>query len=111
MKHYPYDPAHADALAPLLDSIGHELEERGAQLTAIEARIEPLRASGRTTDELRGLEGEAAVQRRELRHCRDELEQLGCSVVGTTPLTIRIPTRVGDARRSRVWQQDPETSG
>jgi len=33
-----------------------------------------------------------------------ELDHLGCSVVGTEPLTIRIPGRVGEARRSFVWQ-------
>lgn len=110
MKHDPYDPAQAEALAPLLDSIGRELEERGARLAEIEARLGKPQGLG-ATQELRHLETEASAQRRELRHCRGELEGLGCSVVGTTPLTIRIPTRVGNARRSLVWQHGHETNG
>jgi len=112
MKNRVYDPADAEALAPLLDSIGRELEERAARLAAIEARRLELDGAPRhdlwTVAELRNLEGEASSQRRELRHCREELERLGCSVVGTTPLTVRIPTRVGNADRSRVWQHGRE---
>lgn len=110
MIHRPYDPADAEALAPLLDSIGRELEQRNARLTEIEARQGQLRASRaprngrRQSAELRQLDGEVSLQRRELRRCHDELEALGCSVVGTAPLTVRIPTSVGGAPRSQVWQ-------
>lgn len=103
-----YLPADAKALAPLLDSIGRELEDRGARLAELESRIERLQAGPRRMKELKQLESEAAEMRRELRHCREELERLGCSVVGTTPLTVRIPTRVGDAHRSLVWQHGQE---
>ena len=56
------------------------------------------------------LVAEAALNRREMRLCRLELERLGCSVLGTMPLTIRIPTQVGAKKRSLVWQhgQDPD---
>jgi hypothetical protein len=104
MKHPRYAPADAKALAPLLDSIGRELAERGTRLAELEARVSSLRASPFYDDQLPQLETEIALQRRELRHCREEVERLGCSVVGTKPLTIRIPTRVGGASRSVVWQ-------
>ncbi len=112
MKNRSYEPADAEALAPLLDSIGRELEERAARLAEIETRMQALRAKDepRRTEELTSLEGEAASLRRELRHCREELENLGCSVVGTTPLTVRIQTHVGNARRSHVWQHGHETN-
>jgi hypothetical protein len=99
-----YEPADARALAPLLASIGRELDERGKRMAELEARLEELHAS--PFYDARGieLEAEAATHRRELRHCHEELVRLGCSVVGTTPLTIRIPTRVGGASRSLVWQ-------
>jgi Uncharacterized conserved protein (DUF2203) len=104
MTAHRYAPADADALAPLLRSIGRELVERTALTVELERRLAELRASPFFSDERRGLEAELALQRRELRHCRAELQALGCSVIGTTPLTIRIPTRVGNVRRSRMWQ-------
>ncbi len=115
MIHRPYEPADAEALAPLLDSIGRELEQRSTRLLEIEARQDQLRTSRaprngrRQAAELRQLEGEVSLHRRELRRCREELEGLGCSVVGTTPLTVRIPTSVGGAPRSQVWQQGQAT--
>lgn len=104
MTAHRYAPAAADALAALLRSIGREIEERTARAAELEERLGALRASPFSRDERREIDAELALQRRELRHCRSELRALGCSVVGTTPLTIRIPTRVGGARRSRVWQ-------
>lgn len=104
MKPRRYEPADADALAPLLRSIGRELEERAKRLAEIEERMSDLRSSPFHGDEMRALAAELATHRREVRHCHGELESLGCSVVGTAPLTIRIPTRVGDAKGSRMWQ-------
>jgi len=103
MRH-PYDPKHARALAPLLDSISREIEERSLALEALEARIHELRSSPFFAEELQALEAEAAAHRREMRLCHTELERLGCTVLGTTPITIRIPTLVGKQRRSVVWQ-------
>lgn len=104
MNHRRYAPSDAKALAPLLDSIGRELEERGTRLSELETHVQELRASPFYDAELPELEAEIAIQRRELRHCREEVERMGCSVVGTKPLTIRIPTHVGGANRSLVWQ-------
>lgn len=100
-----YLPDDAEALAPLLHSIGRELEERGARLAELETGMDELKRSPFFESKLRDLQAEAAEQRRALRECRKELDRLGCSVVGTAPLTIRIPTREGDARGSLVWQQ------
>jgi len=103
MRH-PYDPKHARALAPLLDSISREIEERAILLETLEERIHERKNSPFYAEDLRRLEAEAATQRRELRLCHKELERLGCTVLGLTPLTIRIPTLVGKQRRSVVWQ-------
>jgi hypothetical protein len=106
-----YEPSDAEALAPLLDSIGRELGERGTRLLEIEGRIEEIKRNRHFAVELRRLAGEAATHRRELRHCREELERLGCRVLGTAPLTVRIPTRESDGRQSQVWQQRQPTNG
>jgi hypothetical protein len=102
-----YEPADAEALAPLLRSIGRELEERGRRLAEIEARLEELRNSPFFEHDQRNLEAEAAAHRSALRECRKELERLGCSVLGTAPLRISIPTDTGGTRGSRVWQHGP----
>jgi len=108
MKRRRYEQADAEALKPLLDSIGRELKERQARLTKVETRMAEVRASPFYSGEVRELEAEASLHRRELRYCHGELEELGCTVVGTTPLTIRIPTSVGGKSRSLVWQQSQE---
>ena len=108
MKHSPYEPSRALELLPLLAAIGREIEERSLELERLEQRLErlsarPLAEPGRA----RALVAAAAIQRRELRRCRAELERLGCSVVGTSPLTIRIPTLDGEAKKSLMWQSAP----
>ena len=99
-----YDIRGANRLLPLLRSIGKEIEERTEALERLEQEIERLQPQSRTTQESRALIAEAASQRRELRHAREELQRFGCSVLGTAPLTIRIPGRVGEAKKSFVWQ-------
>ena len=99
-----YDIRGANRLLPLLRSIGKEIEERTEALERLEQEIEGLQPQSRVTQESRALIAEAASQRRELRHAREELQRFGCSVLGTAPLTIRIPGRVGEAKKSFVWQ-------
>lgn len=101
MKHKHYRKQEILGLLPLLGSIGREIEERTVSLAEIEAlsdRPNPDR------DEMHNLIAEASAHRRGLRLSRLELERLGCSVVGTEPLTFRIPGRVGEAKHSFVWQ-------
>lgn len=110
MRHTTYEPNRALELLPLLAAIGREIEERSLGLERLERRIERLSSQFLSDGApMRSLVAEAAIQRRELRRCRGELERLGCSVVGTSPLTIRIPTRDGQARKSLVWQSASPT--
>ena len=105
MKSKHYEQEEVLGLLPLLASIGRELEERTTALEEIETRIDSLseKASTQRVD-IQILVAEAAAHRRGVRLAREELERLGCSVVGTTPLTFRIPGRVGEANHSFVWQ-------
>ena len=99
-----YDIRGANRLLPLLSSIAQEIEERTEALERLEQELENLERQNRRSHEERVLIAEAASQRRELRHAREELQRFGCSVLGTAPLTIRIPGRVGEAKKSFVWQ-------
>jgi chromosome segregation ATPase len=100
-----YAPRHARALMPLLRSISLEIEERNRQLEEVEARIERIEADVPVDRELlRQLTAEASTHRHELRAAEKELGRLGCSVVGTAPLTIRIPTRSQEGDKSLIWQ-------
>lgn len=108
MKRIPYDLTRARELLPLLSSIGREIEERTKLLEGLEARIEQLTKASPDSESLRLFVAEAANHRREIRMARAELERLGCRVVGTAPLTIRIPGRVGSINKSFVWRtSDP----
>ncbi len=109
MKNKLYDQKRATALVPLLNSITHELQERNAELAGLERRIETLSNQQRPDEgALHNLVAEASMHRREVRLAKEELLRLGCSIVGTAPLTIRIPGQRGNARRSFVWRQgDP----
>ncbi|MCZ6597800.1 MAG: DUF2203 family protein [Planctomycetota bacterium] len=106
-----YDRRRATRLVPFLDSITREILERSAALERLEARIAELesRSRGRAEEnDLFDLVADAALHRRELRYAKKELDRLGCSIVGTEPLTIRIPGRQGASRRSFVWRSgDP----
>ena len=99
-----YDIRRANSLLPLLRSIGREIEERTAMIERLEQEIERLQPQNRPTQKGRALIADVATQRRELRHAREELQRFGCSVLGTAPLTIRIPGRGGEAKKSFVWQ-------
>jgi hypothetical protein len=100
-----YDRRRANKLMPLLEAIGRELQERSHALEEIERRLKQLAKSPAPDQKVtREWTARAAAHRLGLRLARKELDRLGCSVVGTEPLTIRIPGRVGEARRSFVWQ-------
>lgn len=97
-------PVDADDLAPLLDSIAREVAERRARLERLESRIAALRESPFYAPELGLLQADAAADRRELHRCHAELERLGCAVVGTAPLTFRVPASAGSAKKTRTWR-------
>jgi hypothetical protein len=105
MKAIEYDRGHALELLPLLDAIGREIRERTEALEQIESHIDELRSQPFTNlDEVQQLQSEASNHRRGLKIARQELDRLGCSVVGMEPLTFRIPGKVGAAKTSFVWQ-------
>ena len=107
MQRIRYDRKHANRLSSLLRSIGREMQERRGALNLLEHRMEMLAEEPcPDRDEVNNLVAEIATHRRELRQVEKELKILGCFVVGTEPLTIRIPGRIGDARHSFVWQQE-----
>lgn len=95
-----YDRVSADRLIPLLRSIAREVVERQTSLERLDAALE------RASDERRAqlLIGEAATQRRELRHAWSEVLRLGCSILGTQPVTFRIPVKIDLQPWSLVYQ-------
>ncbi len=105
MKTLHYDRHDAHALLPLLGSIGREIQERSEQLERLESLIEE-RSSRPSPDQgqIHRWVAEAAAHRRGLRLAKQELERLGCSVVGLEPLTFRIPGKDGADEYSFVWQ-------
>ena len=110
MQRIRYDRKNANRLSSLLRSIAMEMQERTGALNLLEHRMEMLAADRRPDrDEVSNLVAELATHRRELRQVEKELRNLGCSVVGTEPLTIRIPGRIGNVHRSFVWQQERPT--
>ncbi len=95
-----YDPAGAERLIPLLCSIAREVAERQASLERLETALE--HASDERFAQL--LAGEAACQRRELHHIAQEVLRLGCSILGTQPVTFRIPVKIDLRPWSLVYQ-------
>ena len=103
-SHSTYDVRGANRLLPLLSSIGREIEERSVRLADLEAQIQRVQKNPKASEKARKLIAEAAVQRREIRHATEELQRFGCSVLGTDPVTIRIPGRADEGKKSFVWQ-------
>jgi hypothetical protein len=99
-----YDRTRATALLPLLRSISREIQDRTTGLERIEAQLARAEAGKPIRADVHDLVATAARHRREIRMAREELERLGCSIVGTAPLTIRIPGRRGKKRHSFVYQ-------
>lgn len=100
MKRKTYEQREAEALLPLLDSILREIEDRAKSLSVLEHR----RESGSDPDESPAslhMIADIANHKRELRHARQELEQLGCSLEDCGTLGVRIPA-TGDGWF--VWQ-------
>ena len=104
MKHPLYSKQNATALLPLLEAITREIQERTSCLERIEGLLEDAAPNALSKETVRDRIAQAATQRRELRLARAELERLGCSIVGTQPITIRIPGQRGSKRRSFVFQ-------
>ena len=102
MKTTEYEQELAQRLLPLVRSIGNEIAERQAALGAIARRLLDLDGE----DRVPLLVAEAATHKRAVRHARAELKTLGCTIVGDTPLTLRIPARKDGRSTSVLCQLD-----
>jgi hypothetical protein len=78
------------ALGPLLAAIGREVSERSEVLAPLLVRREHARLDPAARALL---DAECAVHRRELRRCQEELERLGCQIVGWRPLVFLVGAR------------------
>ena len=92
MKAKPLDLPTVRRIQPLLASIAREIDEREHTVRALEERLEELTKQPLADAyEVRRLAAEAALNHRELRAARAELDALGCSVIGLEPITLRVP--------------------
>ena len=91
-----YRREEAERTLPLLRSIGREASDRMREMRRIAGRIAVLFPRRRVHgEEIRRLESELSVQRRELRHARRELERLGCRLDDGAEARILIPADRG----------------
>jgi hypothetical protein len=98
-----YDRDGAKRLVPLLESISAEIAERLASIRDLESRMGECKGGNRNSLEARELQAELALNRRELRHAREELSDLGCVQDEADPLQVRIPGRDGDLDHGFCW--------
>jgi hypothetical protein len=99
MQHESALTGSPDLVLPLVRSIGREIAERRQALESLESRRDEL-DGGR---ELWLIDAECSAHRRGIRHAREELRRLGCSLIGTEPLTIRISCDCEEGKRSFLW--------
>ena len=103
MSNVVYDRTKAFRLLPLVRSIAREVEERELRLRRLETVLEA--ATRRLPTRRRQiLTAELALQRKEMRRIRTELSTLGCALLGTDPVTLRIPSTEDGRPRSLIWQ-------
>ena len=113
MTNVTYDEEQTRRLQPLLLSIGREIRERSAVLSFLVATLDELaaRKPDDSSPDVRSLlSAEAASQRRELLRAKRELEELGCSLLRRSPVTIHIPGTEDGEDRTVIWrlQESPE---
>jgi len=102
-----YTRRQARALLVLVRSIGRELAERMEAVEALEGALLRAAPRGESSDAFRLASADAATHCRAIRHARDELERLGGSIVGESPLTLRIRVEEGGRSESLLWQHRP----
>ncbi len=79
----------ASKILPLVKAIGAELRDRATTIAFLQERLEAFQSTRSThSDEIVNLQAELSIHRRELRRCKRELTQLGCSVDESDPLRI-----------------------
>lgn len=96
MQAQKYAVQDAERLMPLLRSIRRELRERNLRSAELEARLERLcEAKPKREHQIRLVESELSLHRRELRRLERELGELGCKLDEDRPLRILIPSQEG----------------
>ncbi len=107
MSNVTYDEEQTRQLQPLLLSIGKEIRERGAVLSFLVSTLDELASrelDSSSRDVRHMLSLEAASQRRELLRAKRELEELGCSLLRRSPVTIHIPGTEDGEERTVIWK-------
>ena len=98
-----YDSRNADRLIPLLRSVQREVREREDQVRGLRVRMSNLPRTAASKDELRDLQAELAIHKREIRLSRKELGRLGCAIDEERPERVLIPGADGDLARGFAW--------
>jgi hypothetical protein len=107
MSNVTYDREQTRRLQPLLLSIGKEIRERSAVLSFLVGALDELdvsEAESPAREVRQMLTSEASTQRRELRRTKRELEELGCSLLRRSPVTIHIPGTEDGEDRTVIWR-------
>ena len=97
----------AHRLDPLLRSISRELSERCSTLLALEAILDGPRSPRVVPRQRAVLRAEMETQREALGRLQDEIEHLGCSILGLDPLTVCIPEYGLLELEGLIWQPQP----
>lgn len=107
MSNVTYDREQTRRLQPLLLSIGKEIRERSAVLSFLVGALGELdvsEAESPAREVRQMLTSEASIQRRELLRTKRELEELGCSLLRRSPVTIHIPGTEDGEDRTVIWR-------
>jgi hypothetical protein len=107
MSNVTYDREQTRRLQPLLLSIGKEIRERSAVLSFLVGALDELdvsEAESPAREVRQMLTSEASTQRRELLRTKRELEELGCSLLRRSPVTIHIPGTEDGEDRTVIWR-------
>ena len=98
MKQKTFARAEVERMAPLLQSMTLEIQERPREVASLERRLARLegRRSPEALAEYGQLRSELSTQGRELRLVRKEVERLGLAVSDSRPPRIVVPGDEGD---------------
>ena len=90
----------AEALRPLLVSLGREVRVRSTRLAWIRVELERTTAGGRRDLHV----AERAEHRRALRRVHDEISRLGCQLVASDPFVFCVEGEDGEVLLSLVLE-------
>lgn len=99
-----YNEATATRLIPLLSSIAAEYIDRAHTIRRLDRRLEALQASDGDQAGTLEVTAQLALERREQRHCSEEVERLGCKLEGGRKALVLIPAAGGKDAPPWCWQ-------